>query len=262
MQRSFRFIPLPPALRYSRKLAARIENPRNVGIFSQEDAARHEMRLVVGAQGDVAGGAKIIFYMLVDENDGVIADAKFQVFGPAALIGAADGACDLLIRKSYVQAERITADLVDRHLCDKTEESAFPEETAPLLNLILDAIQNAVEHCSDIPYHDVYIAPPAFSNEGETTVYPGWDELPLKAQVSVLEEVIAQQIRPYIELDAGGVEVIDIINKREVIITYQGSCTSCYSATGATLNAIEQILRAKVHPELQVTPDMKSLTFG
>lgn len=253
-----KLLPLPFWSRFSKKLAARAENPRNAGHFAENEASHHEMRLVIGREGTVEGGKIVSLYLLVDENDGVIADAKFQAFGPPALIAGADAVCDLLLRKSYIQAQRITTELIDIHLRDKAEDPAFPEEASSLLNLLLDAIEQATGQCTDIPYQDVYIAPPVAS--GENTVYLGWDELDLKSQISVLEEVIAQEIRPYVELDEGGVEVIDILQNREVIIAYQGSCTSCYSATGATLSAIQNILRSKVHPELQVTPDAKSLT--
>lgn len=253
-------ISLPLWHRFSKKLAARIENPRNIGLFCEEEALHHEMRLAIGRMGEVASGKQVILYLLVDENDGLIADAKFQAFGPVALIAAADAVCDLVLRKSYVQAERITAELLDRHLRDKTDHPAFPEETACLLNFVLEAVELAAEQCSDIPYHDVYIAPPVTAGEQEATMYSGWDDLDIKSQVLVLEEVIAKEIRPYIELDAGGVEILNIIKSREVIIAYQGSCTTCYSATGATLNAIQQVLRSKIHPELRVTPDPHSLT--
>lgn len=72
----------------------------------------------------------------------------------------------------------------------------------------------------------------------------------------VIEEVMKEEIRPYIELDGGGVEVINLLNNREVIIAYEGSCTSCFSSTGATLSYIQQTLRAKVHPELIVIPNI------
>jgi NifU-like protein len=78
----------------------------------------------------------------------------------------------------------------------------------------------------------------------------------MNQQMTVLEQIIASDIRPYVELDAGGVQVLEVVAHREVIIAYQGSCTTCHSATGATLNAIQQILRTKVHPELVVIPDM------
>lgn len=247
--------------RFSKKLGSRIENPRSAGYFQESAAEHHEMRLVIGnAERKERGVVRVRFYLMIDENDGVIADAKFQAFGPAALIGAADAACDLLVRKSYVQAQRITADLIDIHLRDKSDEHAFPPETSSLLNLVLDAIENATEQCIDIPYHDVYVAPPTTST-APTTV-PDWDNLSLRDQIAIVEDVIAADIRPYIELDEGGVEVADIVNSREIHIIYQGSCTSCYSATGATLNAIQQILRTKVHPLLTVIPDPRSLNLN
>ena len=158
-----------------------------------------------------------------------------------------------------MQAQRITAELIDMHLRDRSEKNAFPEETASLLNKILDAIEKASEQCTDIPYQDVYVASPVAADKNETSVYPGWEQLSLRDQIAVVEDVIAKEIRPYIELDEGGVEVADIVGGKEVCIIYQGSCTSCYSATGSTLNAIQQILRSKVHPDLVVIPDAKSL---
>jgi NifU-like protein len=74
----------------------------------------------------------------------------------------------------------------------------------------------------------------------------------------LLEEIIARDIRPYIELDAGGIQVIDLTTENEVLIAYQGSCTSCFSATGTTLSYIQQVLRAKVHPSLVVVPDLST----
>jgi NifU-like protein len=253
-----RFYPLPLAHRFTKKLAQRIEHPRCVGSFSEKDAEQHEMRLAIGEEGAALDGKWVRLYLLVDEDDGVIADAKFQVFGSVALIAAADAACELMVRKSYSQIRRITAELIDRHLRDKSDENAFPEEAASDLNCVLDAMEKATQQCSDIPYHDVYVPPPIQSEAGES--YPDWDTLSAKEQIAVLEEVIAHEIRPYVELDAGGVQVVEIVKNREVIIAYEGSCTSCYSATGATLNAIQQILRSKIHPELQVVPDMRSLT--
>ena len=63
-------------------------------------------------------------------------------------------------------------------------------------------------------------------------------------------------MRPYIALDAGGVEVLNLVDDHQVLIAYQGSCTSCYSAVGTTLSYIQQVLRNKVHPSLVVVPDI------
>ena len=74
-------------------------------------------------------------------------------------------------------------------------------------------------------------------------------------KIGVIEEVISTEIRPYIEFDAGGVQIVDLVHDRELIIAYEGACSSCHSATGATLNAIQEILRAKVDKTLLVVPD-------
>lgn len=255
------FFSFPYAQRYSKKLAAHIENPKYAGFFSADEAKARNMRLAVGTAGNIEEGRLVALYWLVDESDGVIADVKFQVYGPSALIGAAEGASELLIRKNYDQAKRVSADLLDAALHDKTNEEAFPKEAAPFINLVIDAIEDAAMKCVDIPFADTYVSTPMPNDSGsqENQVWPGWEELSVKQKISVIEQVIANDIRPYIELDAGGVEVLNLIEGKEVVIAYQGSCTSCYSATGATLNAIQQVLRSKVHPEIIVTPDLSFL---
>lgn len=243
-----------PWSRYSKKLISKIENPRNAGIL----APREGLRLVEGEEGSAADGNVIHFYWLVDRDDGVIVDAKFQVFGQSALIGAAEVACDLLVGKNYDQASRISADLIDKQVRDKSEVPAFPNETAPHLNLILEAIDTVAKECTDIPLSVEYAAPPAPRDIGDVLEggYPGWQELTIKQKLTVIEEVLNNDVRPYIALDGGGVELINLLNEKEVIIAYKGSCTSCFSSVGATLSYIQQVIRAKVHPDLVVTPNM------
>ena len=243
-----------PWTRYSKKLATRIDNLRNGGVLSP----REGMRLVEGTEGKASDGNIITFWWLVDKDDGVIVDAKFQAFGQSALIGAAEVACDLLIGKNYDQASRISADLIDKQVRDKPEVPAFPHETAPHLNLVLEAIDNAAKECTDIPMAVAYVAPPAPRDIGEVLEggYPGWPQLTIKQKLSVIEEVLNNDVRPYIVLDGGGVELVNLLNDNEVIIAYQGNCTSCFSSVGATLSYIQQVMRAKVHPDLVVVPNL------
>ncbi len=254
-----KFILSFPWSRYSKKLTQKIENPRHGGFFTAAEAQERGMRLVIGEQGEVVDGNRVHLYLLVDESDGVIADAKFQVVGQSALIGAAEAGCELLIRKNYDQARRLSADLIDRQVRDKPEVAAFPEETFGHLNLVLDAIEAAAEQCLDIPFAEAYVPSPVEVKGGGDGGYPGWKLLSREQKISVIEEVIATEIRPYIELDAGGVQILDLVDDRELIIAYQGACTSCYSATGATLNAIQEILRTRIDPELVITPDASFL---
>lgn len=233
--------------RYSKKLSSRIENPKFAGAL---DSAPAQMRLVIGKEKNLT------LYWIVDELDGVIADVKFQTIGSSSLIGAAEGACELLLRKNYDQARRITAELIDKQMRDKGDAQAFPPEVSSNLNLVLTAIDDAAQKCTDIPFADTYAAPPMTLDLENTGGYPGWKELKVVQKISIIEELIAKEIRPYIELDAGNVQVIDFVGGNQVIIAYEGSCTTCHSSTGATLSAIQQILQAKIDPELIVTPKL------
>jgi NifU-like protein len=242
---------------YSKKLIHKIEHPRSVGFFTEEEAKMKAMRLAIGKEGTLQEGNALAFYLLIDESDGVIADAKFQAFGAPALIGAAEVACELLLRRTYDQARRLTAELIDKQVRDKQEISAFPEWTLSHLNRVLFAIEEAAMQCMDIPIEDVFIPTPVTTDEfTEARVYPGWETLGTQHRIAVIESVIATEIRPYIELDAGGVHIIDLLNGNEVIIAYEGACTTCHSATGSTLSAIQHILKNKIHPDLFVTPEL------
>lgn len=262
MKLPFSIYPFPWYL-YSRKLASKVETPRSAGIFKEREAVERGVRLAVGEAGSYADGAVVVLYWLVEKEEGMILDVKYQSFGPSALIGAAESACDLLVGKNYDQAKRITADLIDKQLRDKENEPAFPEPTYPYLNLVLDAIEKASEACSDLPLPSLYVAPPVPLDIGEVREggYPGWSELTVRQKIAVINEVLDQDIRPYIALDEGGVQVINLLQDKEVIISYQGSCTSCYSSIGSTLTYIQQVLKAKVHPDLTVTPDIDPANF-
>lgn len=246
-----------PWARYSKKMAAKIDRPRSAGYFTEEDSAKRGMRFVAGREGFVEDGNAIALYWLVDPADGVIADAKFQVFGQSALIAAAEAACELLIGKNYDQARRISAELLDKQLRDKPDIPAFPDETLGHVNLVIDAIDDAVEKCLDIPLSDHYATPIPKDNASEG--YLGWLELPYEKKIAVIESVLDEEVRPYVELDAGGIQVEKLVDDKELVIAYQGACTSCFSAIGTTLSTIQQIIQTKVHPGIVVVPNMEGL---
>jgi NifU-like protein len=249
-------IQTPPLSRYSKKIAEKILNVRNAGRFLAEEASNRGMRAIVGRAGFINDGSAVVIYWLVDELDGIIVDAKFQVFGGPALIVAAETICELVIGKNYDQAKRIGVDLIDKKLRDRAESAAFPEESYPFLNLILEALDDASDKCKDIPLSETYVSPVPQIVEGEG--YPGWLTLSHEQKLALLEEVLNSEVRPYVELDEGGIEIQEL-KENEIIIAYKGSCTSCFSAIGATLATIQQIVQAKVHSNLTVVPNMDAL---
>ncbi len=85
------------------------------------------------------------------------------------------------------------------------------------------------------------------------------DQFAHEQKLAVIEKVLDEDVRPYIELDEGGIEVQALIHDKELIIGYTGNCTSCYSSIGSTLSTIQQIVQSKVHPDLKVVPNLDAL---
>jgi Thioredoxin-like proteins and domains len=236
---------------FSKKLREKIDRLHYVGFFTPEDADAKNMRLVIGKEGFLS------FYWLVDESDGIIADVKFQAYGPISLIAAGEIACELVLRKNYDQASRISADLLDQHVRDRKDSPAFPKQAYSHLNQAITAIDQAAQQCFDIPYIAEYDLTPIEHDFGEIPGgLPGWSDFPSSQKLAIIKEVIDKEIRPYVELDAGGVNVLQLKEDHEVVISYEGSCVTCHSSTGSTLTAIQQILRARVHPSLVVIPEL------
>ena len=232
----------------SKKLRTRLDRLRFIGFFTAREAQEKEMRLATGREGELC------IYWLVDESDGIIADAVFQVIGPTPLIIAAEIACELALRKTYDQASRISIDLIEQQLRDRKEVPALPPTARAYLLQVTNAIARAVHQCADIPFAAVYDETPLAQGALTTEQIAEWDTMTPQVQKEITASLIDREVRPYVELDAGGVTVLEILASREVRIAYSGSCTSCPSSQGSTLTAIQQILRAKIHPELKLVP--------
>ncbi len=252
------FFPPYTWVQYSKRVAQKIERPRAGGSFTKEDAEARGMHLAVGSDGQLSEGNAIQIYLLVDPLDGLVVDAKYQLLGQSALIAAGEVATDFAIGKNYDQVRRVTADLLDRAVRDNSKEPAFPWQTSGHLNLTISALVEAAEACEGLPLPKNYSTP--VSGDPFEGVSPeeveNWTSLPKEEQLGIIDRVLEQDVRPYIALDAGGVELLTIEDSRLVTIRYQGSCTSCLSSVGATLSYIQKMLQTKVHPELIVSPEM------
>jgi NifU-like protein len=244
--------------RLSKKLSKAINRPYHVGSLDPASAVERKVRYVSGREGFLADGSAVSFYWYVDEEDGILVDAKFQVFGDSILIGLAEGTCELCLGKNYDQVRRMSAEVIEKHFRDRPDAAAFPSEFLSHLNVILAALDEAAEKCSDLPLPKSYQTPLAHEPiSGEP--YSGWEELQIDQKMQVIEQVMNDEIRPYVEMDAGGVDLLSLSEEGELKIAYKGNCTSCFSAIGATLNTIQEILAAKVHPTIRVVPDMETL---
>lgn len=245
---------------YSQKLQNHAKKPSHVGFFTAQNAMN--VRCVIGKEGSLDEGRFLKLYLLVEEESGMILEAKFQAFGPPDLIALADTLCEMLPKKTYLQASRMSVDLLDKRLRDSSSQESFPRSSDYNANFVFFALFEACRLCLDIVIADPYAKSPVVGDSivaGQSIHQNLWMSYTLDEKLTAIREVITADIEPYIALDEGGVEVTELKNDLEVIVQYTGSCTSCFSSIGATLNAIQQILRDKVHPQLIVTPDMSVL---
>lgn len=241
--------------RYSRKMEKVLANIKHAGALSQAEADARDLRLVIGEAGELELGNFVRLYALVDKEEGLLLHCHYEAFGDSALIAALEATCIFIEGKNYAQAARITGDVIDLQLQDKPGKEAFPSELAGHVNLVISAVDVLVSKCSDIPISTIPLPMPGIESSGGIE---GFEELSVSQKLEVIEAVLDADIRPYIELDAGGIEVKDLKGYK-VIITYAGACTSCPSAIGGTLSYISKVMREKIHPDLEVEPDMEAL---
>lgn len=76
---------------------------------------------------------------------------------------------------------------------------------------------------------------------------PGMDD----PRVALIQEILDEQIRPYLEFDGGGLEIQGLVDD-QLFIRYHGACGTCPSSTTGTMMAIEGIIQREVDPNIEV----------
>ena len=245
---------------YNDELKNRIMRPQNAGSFTSDIS--EDRYLAYGSEGEICDGNFFAIYILIDKEDHLIVDAKYQAFGQTPLIGAAEKACDVLIGKNIHQARRLNASLIETSFKKSSQKASFPKNCYEHINHVLSAIDSALEELPVELVGAVELSTPLETQtSSEGISYPEFFSLSKQEKLKIVQDVIDEDIAPYIALDDGGAEIKDIIGEKEVVLSYSGSCTTCYSAIGTTLTAIEKTLKDKIHPDIIVTPDMESLNF-
>ncbi len=244
---------------FSKKLYDRILRPRNLGRLTVEEAEWRDLFFVHVETGSLEKGNRLAFFWLVDPTQGVIVDATFQVFGPPALVGVADLACDVVLGKNYDQVRRIDLSWLEQQLRDRPQQESMSTDTIASVQCVVDGLQASAEKCSSLPLPTRYVVSPVPSLEGGGI--PNWSELSQEQKIAAIEAIISVDILPYVALDGGGLSIVSLSTDDELVIAYEGACTSCASSVGGTLQGIQDILQSKTHPNLRVRPDLSRLSF-
>jgi NifU-like protein len=84
-----------------------------------------------------------------------------------------------------------------------------------------------------------------------------FETMTLVQQIKAIDAVIDENVRQFLVMDGGNMEVIDIKTNDEhidVYIRYLGACNGCASSTTGTLYAIESTLKEKLSKKIRVLP--------
>jgi len=118
---------------YSEKLIDHFENPKNVGTLDKE-----EKNVGTGLVGAPECGDVMRLQIQVNEETGIIEDAKFKTFGCGSAIASSSLATEWLKGKSIDEALEIDN-------MDIVEELALPPVKIHCSVLAEDAIKGAIE---------------------------------------------------------------------------------------------------------------------
>lgn len=241
------------------QLSRRVVSLRHVGEFEPIHYENRGLFFVQGEWKCLEDGNALIVQVLVDESDGCIVDARFRGFASALCVALLDILLTSILRKNFVQVVQLSVKVFLPYLVRQSKE-----EILPLVEgwhqLFLSMFKEMKEKCQHIkivvPAKETPTVLSAFADD--TAEHPDFLFLSDEKKAAVVEETLKKEVLPYIALDGGGLEVLGV-EHTIVRVRYLGECVSCVSSLGTTLQAVENILQRRVHPSLQVQPDLQAL---
>jgi NifU-like protein len=128
---------------YSKKVQDRMNNPRALGEFTEEDAKARDAKLIVADFGAESCGDAVRLYWLVDPKTDTILDSKFRSFGCGTAIASSDAMAELCIGRKVDDAIHITNTEVEAFLRDTPDEPAVPPQKMHCSVMAYDVILEA-----------------------------------------------------------------------------------------------------------------------
>ncbi|PCI76205.1 hypothetical protein COB21_04665 [Candidatus Aerophobetes bacterium] len=258
------FVQTHPFDLMSEKLKRRIFKPRYVKV-QKEKKASSDMEVVRFSKKYENYGVQATLFVVIDQEDGSVVDVSYIASGPTYLIGALESIVDLSLGNSLGQMANIGAQKIDVEMRDFSHVPAFASEGDAWINFALEMVEGICLQCAKY----VEMDPASFVDVPQTPVGEmnlervknfSWDKASQEERLSVINKVLKTDVRPYIQMDEGDIEVASLEGEK-LTVRYQGACVSCPSSIGGTLSAISNILQKRIFESLEVTVDMESLNL-
>jgi len=128
---------------YSNTVQERMNNPKNMGEITEEEAKKLGGKLIVADFGAESCGDAVRLYWVVDPKTDKILDAKFKSFGCGTAIASSDTMVDLCKGKTVDEAVKITNIDVEKAMRDTPEEPAVPPQKMHCSVMAYDVIKRA-----------------------------------------------------------------------------------------------------------------------
>ena len=135
---------------YSNKVTELMNNPKNMGEITTEQAEEMGGKLIVADFGAESCGDAVRLYWAVNPNTDVIMDSKFKSFGCGTAIASSDVMAELCKFKTVQDAVKITNIDVEFAMRDNPETPSVPPQKMHCSVMAYDVIKKAAGQYLDV----------------------------------------------------------------------------------------------------------------
>ncbi len=128
---------------YSDKVTELMNNPKNMGEITTEQAQEMGGKLIVADFGAESCGDAVRLYWVVNPNTDVIMDSKFKSFGCGTAIASSDVMAELCKYKTVQEAVKITNIDVEKAMRDTPDVPSVPPQKMHCSVMAYDVIKKA-----------------------------------------------------------------------------------------------------------------------
>jgi len=128
---------------YSQKVQDLMNNPKNMGEITKEQAEAMGAKLIVADFGAESCGDAVRLYWAVDPKTDVILESKFKSFGCGTAIASSDTMAELCKGKTVDEAVKITNIDVEKAMRDEPNTPAVPPQKMHCSVMAYDVIKKA-----------------------------------------------------------------------------------------------------------------------